>query len=339
MADKPIDDRQMLQALEKLKAYNSYKSKQSQKPVGPGAPKTGRGVDQDLNTVETWSNDVNNDGAAWGQKKQQESDQKIKDSEKWNDIVRQDEKDAAEEADFRSKLDLEKVKAEMKAKIDEHVKGLQAMGEAGEPGFKGKAAQAKGQAADAKKYIDENLGKSIDESMKRNAEQRKQHKLIAEEMNKQGEEGKAWKKEYGNQPDKFPKGQQADVEAALDRIGNTAGSTASELAAFGTRAAPHIDAMKKVQAWATKLKPQVGSQGPALKTAKASAKTGVAEAKNAFANVENFYATVEGEASDNLDLLRKWTDQNNALAKQWINSNSPKHKAWAQAWMKSQGAA
>ncbi len=335
MPDKPLpDDRAMLAVLEKLKAYNNYKARQSQQPVaGPQQ----QPVDNDLKLVETWAADAADDGQAWGQHKQQESDQKVREGDAWQRQLEQDDKEAAAEADFRSKLDTAKVKDEIKGKIDEHVKAIKGLAEGGEPGFKGKLVKTRQEAADAKKYLDENLEKSLENAAKRNAQQRENRKAIGEAMKKRGDEGKSWKEKYGNQPDKFPEGQRADVQAALDRIASTASGLAAELQPFGAKAAPHVQSLNKVQQWATTLKPQVAAQGPALKSAKAGGKAGAAEARTTFARVEQFQSTLESEGSENLDLFRRWTDRNNKTAKLLAASNNPKHQQWAADWMKTQG--
>lgn len=330
----PPNDRAMLGALQKLKAYSGQKARQSQAP-----PSTDTGAaDSDLQTVETWAKDTTDSGAAWGERKQQESNQKVRESEAWKEQVRRDDAEAAAEADFRSKLDVKAVKDELKKKLDDHVKGLQVLADGGEPGFKGKLAATQKETAEAKKYIDENLEKSLDASAKRSAEQRQQRKLIAGDMEKRGEEGKKWQAEYGGQPGKFPAGQQAEVEASLDRLSETAGRMIGEIEPFGTGAAPHVASLKKVQAWAAQLKPQVTAQGPALKAAKSLGAGGAADARVAFSKAEAFSAAMEGEASDNLETFRRWSDENTRLAKKWIKSNSPKHRQWAQDWMNMQSS-
>jgi hypothetical protein len=334
MADKPLpDDRAMLGVLEKLKSYNNYKARQSQQPVAGPARQP---IDGDLKTVETWAADAADDGQAWGQNKQQESDAKVREGDAWDQQLQRDDKEAAAEADFRDKLDPGKIKEELKGKLDDHVAAIKGLADGGEPGFKGKLVKTKQEAAEAKKYLDDNLEKSIEDAAKRNAQQREDRKAIGEAMKKRGEEGKAWKSEYGNQPDKFPEGQRTDVEAALDRIASTAAGLAGELQPFGARAAPHVQSLNKVQQWATDLKPRVAAQGPALKTAKAGGQAGAADARATFARVESFQSSLESEGGENLDLFRRWTDQNNRLAKTLSTSNNPKHQKWAADWMKTQ---
>jgi hypothetical protein len=330
----PTNDRAVLASMQKLKAYSGYKARQSQTPPAGGPSAS----DNDLQTVETWANDPNDSGAAWGEHKQQDSNQKVRESEAWKEQVRRDDQDAAAENDFRSKLDVKAAKEELKKKLDDHVAGLQALADGGEPGFKGKLTATKKETADAKKFLDENFEKSLDNAAKRGAEQRQERKAVAQAMEKRGEEGKKWQADYGDQPGKFPAGQRADVQAALDRISAAAGEMAAEIQPFGATAAPHVERLQKVQAWVAKLKPQVDSQGPALKAAKALGASGAAEARSTFAGVEAFQAGLEGEASDNLELFRRWTDENNRLAKQWANSPSEKHRQWAQNWMNVQNS-
>jgi hypothetical protein len=328
------NDRAVLAAMQKLKAYSGYKARQSQTPPAGGPSAS----DSDLQIVETWSQDATDTGADWGERKQQDSKQKVRESEAWKEQVRRDDQEAAAENEFRSKLDVKAAKDELKKKLDDHVSGLQVLADGGEPGFKGKLASAKKETADAKKFVDENFEKSLDNAAKRGAEQRQERKAIASAMEQRGEEGKKWQAEYGDQPGKFPGGQRADVLAALDRISATAGDMAAQIQPFGASAAPHVERLQKVQAWTAKLKPQVESQGAALKAAKALGASGVTEARSTFAAVEAFQAGLEGEASDNLELFRRWTDDNNRLAKQWANSSSEKHRQWAQDWMSMQNS-
>jgi hypothetical protein len=333
MADKPIpDDRAMMQALQQLKSYTGYKARQTQKPVGEPSP-----IENDLTTIETWADDAADDGTAWGDNKEAESNRQINEGDKWNERVRQDEQQAAAEADQRSKLDVKQLKEELKTKLDEHAEAYKALAEAGDPDFKKKLPLVKRETEEAKQFIDQNLEKSLEDNAKRNAERRLKRKQIAERAGKKADEGRKWKAEYGGQPEKLPAGQRADVKAALDRIQQVAAQQAEELQAFGAKAAPHVASMKKVQDWAAKLKPQVDSQGADLKTAKASGKSGVAEARTAFTDVENFQNTLEGEASDNVESFSRWSDQNTSWAKEWLNNPpSPKHRQWAEAWMKTQ---
>lgn len=333
MADKPIpDDRAMLQALQQLKSYTGYKARQTQKPVGQPSP-----IESDLKTIETWADDAADDGTAWSRNKEAEANQQISEGDKWRERVRQDEQQAAIEAEQRSQLDVNKLKEELKTRLDEHAEAYKALAEAGDPDFKKKLPQIRQETEEAKQFIDQNLEKSLEDSAKRSAERRLKRKQIADQAGQKADEGRKWKAEYGGQPEKLPGGQRADVKAALDRIQQVAAQQAEELQAFGAKAAPHVTGMKKVQDWAARLKPQVDSQGPALKAAKASGKTGVAEARAAFTNVENFQNTLEGEASENVEAFARWSDQNTRWAKEWLsNPPSPKHRQWAEAWMKTQ---
>jgi hypothetical protein len=330
----PPNDRAVMAAMQKLKAYSGYKARQSQTPTSGGPSAS----DNDLQTVETWANDPADSGAAWGERKQQDSSQKVRESEAWKEQVRHDDQEAAAENDFRSKLDVKAAKGELKKKLDDHLAGLQTLADGGEPGYKGKLAATRKETADAKKFIDENFEKSLDGAAQRSAEQRQERKAVAQAMEQRGEEGKQWQAEYGDQPGKFPTGQRADVQAALDRINAAAGEMAAEIQPFGASAAAHVERLQKVQAWVAKLKPQIDSQGAALKAAKALGASGVTETRSTFAGVEAFQAGLEGEASDNLELFRRWTDENNRLAKQWANSPSEKHRQWAQDWMNMQNS-
>lgn len=330
----PPNDRAVMAAMQKLKAYSACKARQSQTPPAGGPSAS----DNDLQTVEMWANDAADSGAAWGEQKQQESNQKVREADAWKEQVRRDEAEAAAEKEFHSKLDVNAAKEQLKKQLDDHLSGLQTLADGGEPGFKGKLAATKKETAEAKKFIDENFEKSIDNAAKRGAEQRQERKAIAEAMEQRGEEGKQWQAAYGDQPGKFPAGQRTDVQAALDRLDAAAGGMAAEIQPFGASAAAHVERLQKVQAWVAKLKPQVESQGPALKAAKALGASGVTETRSTFAGVEAFQAGLEGEASDNLELFRRWTDENNRLAKQWANSPSEKHRQWAQDWMNLQNS-
>ncbi len=332
MANTPVpDDRAMLAALEKLKAYSSYKAKQVQSAGGGPSP-----VEDALRTIETWADDPDDEGKAWGQNKRLEADQKIQGADKWRDQVRKDDQDAAKEADFRSKLDMPKVKDALKQQLDDYQGAIKQKADAGEPGFKGKLAEVKTQNADAKGFIDRDMEKAMDLTARKNAEQRQQHKLIAALMEKRGAEGKQWKAEYGDQPAKFGAGQRADVQSALDVVNQWAAGKSAELEPFGPKVAVYLDSLKKVQNWSSGLKPQVNAQGRALMNAKASGKAGVADTRATMSHVEAFQMSLEGDANRNTDAFRAWTNRNNELAKQWINSDSPKHRQWAQDWMNTQ---
>ena len=332
MADKPLpDDRAVLAALGRLKAYNAYKANQLQTAGGGANP-----AEQALNTIETWADDATDSGAAWGRKKQVDSAQKIQESEKWQEQVRKDDQQAAQEAEARSKLDMKQLKAELKKKLDDYKGAIKQQGDAGQPAFKAKLPEVTTQTAEAKKFVDQDLEKAMDLAAKKGAEQRQKRKLIAAQADKQAQDGKKWKAEYGDQPAKFGAGQRADVQAALDQINESAGQKIGELQPFAARAAALIESLKEVQSWSATLKPQVAAQGPALKAAKASGESGVANARSVLSHTEAFQAGLESRANTDAEIFRQWSDDNTRLAKEWIHSSSPKHKQWAEAWLRNQ---
>ncbi|MFN0137602.1 MAG: hypothetical protein ACKVS9_15975 [Phycisphaerae bacterium] len=327
-----IEDAQVLQAIEKMKAYSAYKGRQMKSPQGGGPT-----ADADLRTIEMWANDPNDSGAAWGEKKQAESRENAKQSEKWNDVVRKDKQQADADADFRSKLDLKKVKEEIKDSLAKYVKALQSLGQAGEPGFEAKGAAASNDAKSAEKYVDGNLEKTLKENAEKEAASRRRNQRVADEANAKNEESKKWQSEYGNNPDKMGAGQRADVERALDNVAQLAEQRVAEIEPFGPKAANAVAGLNKVQDWAKKLKPKVATKPPGAAAVKNEAKAGVVDARAAFKSADQFQSGVETDANGSMDLFQRWTAQNNARAKEWINSSSAPHKAWAEAWMKSKG--
>jgi hypothetical protein len=332
MADKPIDDRTINAALEKLKAYNAYKANQLQKAGGGPDP-----IEQSLQTVEMWAQDPQDTGKAWGQAKQKESNEKLQDAQHWRQKVEADDQQAAQEANLRANLDMKQAKLELKKQLEQYVETIQQQADAGKPGFKAKLAEVKTQSAEAQKFIDQDLEKSMDTIASKNAEMRKKNKLIAQKMDQRATEAKKWNAEFGDDPGKLPAGQRADVQAALDQIAQWCADKAAEVQPFGPSAAPHVDSLKGVQSWASGLKPKIaGAQGPASKAAKDNGKAGVANARQVLAQLEAFQGGIEGDANDQLEIFRQWTDRNNETAKQWINSDNPKLREWAQEWMKTQ---
>jgi len=328
-----IDDNQVLQALEKMKAYAAMKGRQSQAPRDQGNP-----VEADLQTIETWGKDTNDSGAAWGQRKQAESQENIKHADKWQAVVKKDQQDAAADSDFRSKLDLKKIKGEIQEKLSKYVKALQALGQAGEPGFEQKAAASASEAKAAQKYMDENLEKSLKQTAEKAAAARERNQRVAAQAEDKANASRKWQQDYGNRPEKMGAGQRADVESALDRVGEAAQQLASELEAFDGKSAPSVAQLRKVQEWAKRLKPKVSTAtGPAAANVKADAVAGAGEARAAFKAGAEAQHGIEGEANKNVDLFQRWVAQNNRRAREWINSTSEPHKKWAAAWMKGNG--
>ncbi len=331
MADKPLDERSVQAMLQKLKAYTTYKAQQLQTAGGGGST-----IENDLLTIETWANDVADDGKAWGQQKQAESDAKLRDAEMWRSRVQADKAQAAKDAELRNALDMNKLKADAKKQLLDHQEAIKQLAEAGQPGFKGKLVEVKAEVAAAQEFLDKDFEKALDVVAQKQAAQRKKNELISKKMDERAADAKKWKQEYGAEPGKFPDGQRADVQAAVGRIEQWAAGKISELEPYAAKAANVIESLKQDQSWAATLKSQTAQGGPAAKGAKASAKAGVQHVRLSVSQAESFQAGLEGEANENMALYQQWTDRNNKTAQKWAASNSPKHREWAQAWQKTQ---
>lgn len=327
----PPDDRAAMQALAQLKSYNSYKGRQMQSHGGGPSP-----VDQDLKTVENWAADTADSGTEWGRDREKKANDDAAEDAKWRDKIAADEKQASKESDMRAQLDVGKLKDEMKKTLDQHQAAYQALSDAGDPDFKKKLGEVRQQTGQAKDFVDKNMDKAIENQFKRAEAARAKRKAFADQAAQRGDAARKWKADFGGKPGAFPAGQKADVKKALEEIGNAAGARASELESAGAKAAPHVAELKKVEAWAKGLGPKVDAQGPALAGAKAEGKAGAAHARATFSAVENFETTLESDGSDALEVFRRWTDNNNKWAKQWITGGSPKQKQWAEAWLKTQ---
>lgn len=327
----PPDDRAAMQALQQLKAYNAYKGRQMQSHSGGPDP-----VDQDIKTVETWAADAGDSGSDWGRDREKKANDDIAEEAAWNQKIAADEKQAAGEADLRAQLDVGKLKDEMKKTLDQHAAAYQALADAGDPDFKKKLGEVRQQTAQAKDFVDKKMEKAIEDKFKRAEDARAKRKQFADQAGERGAEGRKWKAEFGGKPEAFAAGQKADVKKALAGLASAASARAGQLEAAGPKAAPHVAELKKVEAWAKGLAPKVDGQGPALGAAKAEGKAGAAHARATFSAVENFEVTLENDGSDALEVFRRWTDNNNKWAKQWISSGTPKQKQWAEAWLKTQ---
>ncbi|MBI4716247.1 MAG: hypothetical protein HY763_00420 [Planctomycetes bacterium] len=231
---------------------------------------------------------------------------------------------------------MEKLKGAMKGQLDDYQAAMQQHADDGKPGFKEKLPQVKQEVAEAKKFIDGGFEESVDMAAQQAAQQRQQNKLLAEKYAEKGAEGQAWKDDFAGRPDKAPDGQRADVQSALDQVSQLAADKITEIQPLGSKAAPATEKLKKVQAWTAELKPKVPGKGRELTSAKTSAKTGVAETRAAFAEAGKLQDSAESEGNENMDVFQRWTDHNNRLAQTWINSDSPKHKQWAEEWLKTQ---
>ncbi|MFO0839825.1 MAG: hypothetical protein U1D55_15040 [Phycisphaerae bacterium] len=332
MADKPMDERAVQAMLQKLKAYTSYKTHQMQ---SAGAAMN---LDTDLQTIDIWSDDLDDSGKAWGQQRQADADQKLADAQQARAQVKADQEQAAKDAEFRNKLDMNQVKADLKKQLADHQEIMKQLADANQPGFKGKLVEVKSEVAEANEFIDKDLEKSMDLVAQKQAEQRKRRELISQKLDERALAAKQWKQEYATSPEKYPAGQQADVLKALENIEKWADAKANELQPYAARAASVIDSLKKDQAWAGGFKAQVSAQGPSLRAAKASAKPAVAHVRTSIAQAESFQGTIESEANEASEMYAKWTDRNNEMAKQWINSDNPKLREWAQEWIQTQEA-
>ena len=207
------EDKEALAAFRKLQRYNLYKSRQTQ-----CLAESQIDIDTDLLTVETWAADKADDGKAWAQRKENQSNEDIKSGEQWNEKVRQDEKEAAEEAEARRDADPAAMKKEMFKVLDDYESALQDQVKAEEPWAKDKLAAVQKEHAAAKKTIDEKLEPTLERSAANNARRRRRNKAVAKKMNERKEAGQKWKDDYSDQPEKHPGGQREDVRASLDHI-------------------------------------------------------------------------------------------------------------------------
>lgn len=338
MADKPVPtDREAMAALMKLKEHVAAKTAQM-KTAGEATP-----IDDALNTIETWAKDAADDGKAWGARKQAESNESVREADSWQNKVRQDEKDAAQEADARAQMDVKKVKEDMKKSLDDYFKAMKGEADKGTPWAKAKLPEVMKENAIARKFIDEKFETMLDKAAQVAAAKRRRTKFIADQMAERGKKGKKWQEQFGNDPGKHGAGQRADVVTACEQVQSWAASSTAELEPYGAKAGAHLDGLKRVSAWAKELKAQVekasqpgGAGAASMKAAKANGAAGVPVAKQVKAAVEGFTAQQEGGASDAIDVYTRWTNYNNQLAKQWLASPDDKQRQWAEAWTKTQ---
>ncbi len=101
---------------------------------------------------------------------------------------------------------------------------------------------------------------------------------------------------------------------------------------------PDIEMLKQARAWASDLKPRVDKRGAAMAESKAIAAAGAADARAVMNGIEAYQKSLEQAANADMEQFRRWTDRNNALARRWIKSDSPKHRKWAEAWLKKRTA-
>jgi len=326
------DERTIQPVLKKLKAYNAYKAKQMQ-AAGEGPPPAQEG----LQTVETWANDAEDTGEAWAEQRGQEAQERIAEAEHWKRQVRRDEELAAREAELRAQMDMQQVKAELTKQLEDYQNAVRQQAKDGQAWAKRQSVQVMQETKEAREFVEGGgLEKAMDLSAQKGAEQRRKRRLIAEKMEQRAAGARQWQSEYADQPGKWPAGQRQDVVKALDAVSQWAQQKSADLETLGGSAAPHVAALRKVQDWCGGLKSQVNAQGAALGRAKQDAVRGVAETQVMLTNIEAYENSLESEANENLEQFRRWTDRNNALAKEWVKSENPKLKQWAEEWMKTQ---
>ncbi|MBU0638226.1 MAG: hypothetical protein KKB50_05115 [Planctomycetes bacterium] len=339
MADSAVpDDRAAMAAMEKLRKYNTLKKKQL-KSAGDKEPPP---VDDAFVTVETWANDQPDDGEAWAQKRELEANQQTATAKEWDERVRVDEKQAAEEAQARAEMDIDEVKKGLYTAMDNYKAALKEQADNDQPWAKQKLTEVAQEHAEAKRVIDAQLEPALDGAARANAQRRQKNKVIAEKANERAEVGQQWKQDYGDQPGKYPQGQRADTKKALEHVCEWADEATEQVQPFGARGAPHVEALKKTKEWASSLGERVDAdaagpqQDPKTKAAKEQALTGVEEGRACKQGVEEFMGKIESESNEAMDVYTRWKEHNNRLAEQWIKSDSAEHRKWAQAWLDSQ---
>ena len=333
MTTEPIpSDRAVQAALRKLKAYSAYKGRQTQSPIDRN-----QALDSDLGAVETWAQDSADDGKAWYQARSAAAEQDELQARRWREAVERDEKQAAQEEALRRQMPPDKLKEELKRQIDEHAAGVAALAEAKEPGFRGKLSQVRKDSLRAKKYIDEDLEKSLEDTARRTAAERQQRKEVAQKFEARAKASREWRARHYQKPEAYPQGQREDVRAALGRISEVAGARADELTPLGAEAAPYRERLARVQSWAAEADKRVDTPPPA-RAAKAETLPGVAETRSTFADLDAFGAGLERESNEHFATFRNWTQANTERARAWINSDSAKHREWAEAWLGRKGA-
>jgi hypothetical protein len=331
VAQKIPDNRSMMATLQKLKAYNAYKVRQLQN-AGDGPPP----AQAALQTVETWAADKADDGEAWARRREAEANRAIEEGAYWREQVRKDEEKAEQEAQFRSQMDMDQVKTDLKQKLDDYQDAIRQQAKDGHAWAKKQLVKTMQETDEARKFIDEGLEKAMDLTAEKGAQTRRKRRLIAEKMEEQAAEAREWKEQYNDQPARWPEGQRNDVQDALDVINEWAERKSADLKPLGSAAARQVEALADVQSWCSTLKPEVTAQGKALAKAKELGASGAAHTRAVMAGIEGFEAKLERQANDNLEMFRRWTDRNNALARAWIKSDNPKHRQWAEEWLKTQ---
>lgn len=330
MASTPIPDNRTIKVvIKKLHAYNAYKSRQLQTAQESPPP-----VEDALLTIETWAADEKDSGSDWATRRELEANRDAKETEFWRDQVRKDDEQSEEDAEFRANLDMDKVKQELKDKIDNYESTLQEQAKDGQPWAKKMAAKSRQENNEAREFLDKGLENAMNMTAEKTAAQRRKRKLIAEKMEARGESAATWKTEYTDQPAKWPAGQRDDVKSGLDTIDLWAKQRIDDLEGLGPIADRHVATLKQAQTWTADLKSRVDRQGAALAESKTIAEAGAADARAVMNGIEAYQKTLEREAGQSMEQFRRWTDRNNDLARRWIKSDSPKHRQWAEAWLK-----
>ena len=334
MAGQPIpDNRTVKTVIKRLHTYNAYKSRQLQTAEESPPP-----VEDALLTVETWTADEEDSGVEWASRRQIEANRDARETEFWRDQVRSDEEQAEQEAEVRANLDMDKIKKDLKDQIDNYESTLRQQAKDGQPWAKKMLTKSRQENKEAREFIDQGLDKAMNMTSGKAAAQRRKRKLIAEKMDACGEAAAKWKSDYADQPAKWPDGQRDDVKSGLDTVDLWATQRIGDLGELGSGAARHIELLKQAGAWATDLKPRVDKRGAAMAESKAIATAGAADARAVMNGVEAYQNSLERTANEDMEQFRRWTDRNNALARRWIKSDSPKHRQWAEAWLKKRSA-
>ncbi len=332
MSDTALpDDRAIVAAARRLKAYSAYKGRQTQSELDPD-----QSLDADLATVETWAADADDDGIAWAEQRRTAADRDERTAARWRAAVADDQRQAAEEAEQRRRVSPAQIREELNRRIDEHAAAVAALAETKEPGFRGKLSQVRRESLQAKEFLNENLEQSLEDTAQRAAAARQQRKEVAARFEQRAEAGRAWRAQYGQRPDLYAQGQRDDVRAALDRIAALARTRIDELTLLGSVAGPCCRRLAEVVTWSESSAGQIDAAAPGGKS-RGEIGRGVEQARAAFAELDAFEAQMERESNELFAAFRTWTQTNTERARRWIHSDSPKHRKWAEAWLGTRG--
>lgn len=326
-------DREFQAAMVKIKESRALRARMTQSHTGD-RPR----VEEALQTVETWATDKADDGAAWGARRDKETREQIAEGERWRATLRTDDQQAEAEAETRSNMDMDEIKAEMRKTIDDYQAKIKEQADNDQAWAKKKLADVARENAEARKFVDEKLEKTLDMSAKVSADRRRKNKLIGDQMIKQGDDARAWREQYADQSAKWAVGQREDVGRVLDEIKTWAEGNTADIKPLGSKAAPHVEALKEIQAWVKTQKQQTAAHTapPDVAKVKQSGMAGVQLTRLSKVNLETFLdeTMAEGEAGN--EVFARWTAHNNRRANTWIKSDSAKHRKWAEEWLKTQ---